>query len=248
MSKTEWGGRHAGKDNLRACMWALLQAEGAAVGDPTGHIPDFVGAEAAAVQLTQTPVWQSARVVKCNPDASQAPVRLHALQEGKVLYMAVPRLRDQRCFVELTAQALQANGVALDEVSTSAGALRHGRLVHFQAMQKIDLVVVGCVAVSLIGGRTGKGAGFADLELGMLRQLRLVQSATPVVTTIHELQIVLAEALPMAAHDSPLDWICTPTRAIATHTTYPRPTGLVWQSIHPEQFESIPVLKSFRPK
>ena len=33
-------------------------------------------------------------------------------------------------------------------------------------MPKLDFCVVGCVAVTRSGGRTGKGAGFADLEQG----------------------------------------------------------------------------------
>ena len=33
-------------------------------------------------------------------------------------------------------------------------------------------------------------AGFADLELGLLRQMGLVQADTPIVTTVHPLQIV----------------------------------------------------------
>jgi len=247
MSQTEWSGRHAGKDELRARIWALLNSERASVGDGTGHIPDFVGAEAAASHLAQLDVWTQAQIVKCNPDPPQIPVRLKALQAGKTVYMAVPRLQDERCFVKVTASAMQAKGVPLREAATVKGALKHGRLMHFDEMQPIDLVVVGCVAVSHLGGRTGKGAGFADLELGMLRELSLVRLATPIVTTVHPLQIVEADELPMASHDSPLDWICTPEGPIETHTPYPRPAGLVWKSIQPEQFDSIPVLNRFTP-
>jgi 5-formyltetrahydrofolate cyclo-ligase len=39
------------------------------------------------------PEWPAARVVKANPDAPQLPVRRRALADGKVVYMAVPRLR-----------------------------------------------------------------------------------------------------------------------------------------------------------
>jgi 5-formyltetrahydrofolate cyclo-ligase len=135
------------------------------VGEPVGHIPRFVGNDRAAAQLALLPVWQQARVIKCNPDQAQAPVRQRALQEGKVLYMAVPRLTEERCFVELTAAALRHRHVALEVAATSRGAMRHGRLVAIEEMPPIDLVV-GCVAVSRDGGRTGKGAGFADQVRG----------------------------------------------------------------------------------
>jgi 5-formyltetrahydrofolate cyclo-ligase len=55
----------------------------------------------AADRLAETAEWRNARVIKCNPDAPQRPVRLRALREGRVVYMAVPRLRDKKCFWKL---------------------------------------------------------------------------------------------------------------------------------------------------
>lgn len=246
-SQTPWSGRHAVKDRLRASVWAQLQTQQAAVGDPVGHIPRFVGAEQAAERLAALPIWQQARVIKCNPDAVQAPVRLRALQDGKLLYMAVPRLTQARCFVALTAADVQRHGALLQSASLHRGAMQCGRLVSFAEMQPIDLVVVGCVAVSRDGGRTGKGAGFADLELGMLRQLGLVQAETPIVTTVHALQIVDDAQLPMLAHDWSLSWIVTPEEAMATAVTRPQPPGLFWEHVQAEQLETIPVLRTLRP-
>jgi hypothetical protein len=45
----------------------------------------------ASARSTRTP---AARVVKANPDKAQRAVRARVLTEGKVLYMAVPRLDD----------------------------------------------------------------------------------------------------------------------------------------------------------
>jgi 5-formyltetrahydrofolate cyclo-ligase len=243
---SEWSGRDAAKDTLRKRMWRLLIDSGAAVGDPSGHIPNFVGADAAAERMTQMPAWAAARVVKSNPDAAQAPLRLRALQAGKIVYMAVPRLLDERCFVELTRETAAAANVTLEEAATHQIALKIGRLVAFDEMQKIDLVSVGCVAVARDGGRTGKGAGFADIELGLLRQFALVSPATPIVTTVHPLQIVDDAEITMRAHDSALNWIATADELIETHTRYPQPTGLVWDSIQPDQWEKIPVLKKVK--
>lgn len=242
-----WSGYHAGKDQLRAEVWAQLQQQGAAVGDPVGHIPRFVGAEQAAARLATLPVWQQARVLKCNPDAAQAPVRLRALQDGKDLYMAVPRLTHARCFVALQATELRRRGIPCEDVATHRGAMQYGRLVSCAEMQPIDLVVVGCVAVSREGGRTGKGAGFADLELGLLRQCGLVHAGTPIVTTVHAVQIVAGEHLPMLAHDWALTWIVTPEEALATISTHIQPTGLYWEHLRPEQLKTIPVLRTLQP-
>jgi 5-formyltetrahydrofolate cyclo-ligase len=125
--------------------------------------------------------------------------------------------------------------------------MQHGHLMALDEMVPIDLVVVGCVAVSRDGGRTGKGAGFADLELGMLRQLGLVQADTPIVTTVHALQIVASAELPMLVHDWSLTWIVTPEEAIATLSQHTQPTGLQWEQLRPEQLAAIPVLRTLRP-
>ena len=244
---TAWSGHHPAKDQLRAAVWDQLKARGAAVGEPVGHIPRFVGTEQAAARLAVLPVWQQARVIKCNPDTAQEPVRRRALQEGKVVYMAVPRLTQARCFVALTAADLRQRGIALDVAATHRGAMRHGRLVALAEMTPIDLVIVGCVAVSRDGGRTGKGAGFADLELGILRQLGLVQADTPIVTTVHPLQIVVSAQLPMLTHDWSLTWIVTPDEAIATSSRRAQPLGLQWEHLRPEQLATIPVLRTLRP-
>jgi 5-formyltetrahydrofolate cyclo-ligase len=50
----------------------------------------------AADRLAETAEWRNARVIKCNPDAPQRPVRLRALREGKVVFnymLGVPKFR-----------------------------------------------------------------------------------------------------------------------------------------------------------
>jgi 5-formyltetrahydrofolate cyclo-ligase len=247
-TETDWSGRNPGKDALRDEVWALLKRAGVAPIEPFGHIPSFVGGDLAAERLAQLPIWRQAQVIKCNPDTAQLSVRLRALQDGKRLYMAVPRLTQVRCFIELTADKLRQHNVDLVAAAVAQGALAHGQPVALEEMLPIDLVVTGCVAVTRDGGRTGKGAGFADLELGMLRQYGLVRPGTPIVTTVHALQIVEGWRLPMLPHDSALDWIVTPDEAIETHTPYPQPPGLDWDAVLPDQIAAIPVLRQLRDR
>ena len=245
MSTSTWPGRHTGKDALRQHIWAALKVHKATRHDPVGHIPNFIGADIAADNLANTDLWQQAHVIKCNPDSPHTAVRLRALADGKTLYMAVPRLSRKKCFVELTAAALAAKGVPLKAAASMGGAMTHGQLVAFAEMQPIDLVVVGCVAVAMNGGRMGKGAGFADLELAMLRQCGLISEDTPIVTTIHDLQLVDAADLPMQAHDWSLDLIVTPTRCFTTENHHPKPQGLNWDTIQRDQIASIPILQAW---
>jgi 5-formyltetrahydrofolate cyclo-ligase len=241
--QTEWSGYHQDKDALRSAIWKRLDEGGVSPREPYGHIPSFIGAEEAAARLAALPIWQNAQVIKSNPDTAHVPLRLRALQEGKRLYMAVPRLTTERCFVELTAEAMAAKDVPLAEVAAWQGAMAHGNYVRPDEMPPIDLVLVGCVAVTRGGARIGKGAGFADLELGMLREFGLMTSETPVVAAVHPYQIVADGTIPMDAHDSPLNWLVTPDEVIETHTQLPQPQGLAWDLIREEQIASIPFLR-----
>lgn len=243
---SRWLGRNASKDELRERVWSALAEAGAVSGDPRGSIPDFVGADLAADRLATLPVWQDAEVVKCTPDACQQPIRLRAITDGKVLYMAYPRLAVYPCFLRVTLQEITALGVGPEEASTMDGAIAHGVPVPFEKMRHIDLVNVGSVAVTLDGGRTGKGAGFADLELALLRETGVVDASTVVASTVHELSVVPNEAITMTPTDSPLDWVVTPERAEATHTVFPAPPGLDWSLVQPDQIETIPILAMLR--
>ena len=245
--QTEWSGHHEAKDRLRSQVWTALKTQGAAVGDPVGHIPRFVGAEQAAEHLAALPCWRQAQVVKCNPDRVQEPVRLRALQDGKRLYMAVPRLTKPRCFVALEAADLCRQGVELAVAATQSR--RHAAWPSWWLSKRCSALIWWWSAASPCradGGRTGKGAGFADLELGMLRQFGLVQADTPVVTTVHAAQVVAEGQLPMLGHDWSLTWIVTPDGALATEPKRAQPAGIVWDEIRPEQWRSIPVLRALR--
>ncbi|MEM1112488.1 MAG: 5-formyltetrahydrofolate cyclo-ligase [Pseudomonadota bacterium] len=243
-----WRGRHVTKDALRQRIWQTLLEEGHAVGNPFSAIPDFIGAQSAALNLAESLFWQGADIIKCNPDRGQAWVRLLALQQGKRVYTPVPELSADYPFIHLDPATLGNKGIAFEDVMYAEGALEHGQRVEFEEMAPIDVCVVGCVAVSEAGGRTGKGAGFADLELGIFRELGILPEGTPVVTTVHEAQVVEANEIVMQGHDTPLDWIATPERCIATQTDLSRPGPLDWDAVQDDQFEAIPFLYSLRER
>src|ERR1700684_1852306 len=85
----------AAKAALREDVWeALRAAKVARFPGAAGRIPNFTGAEAAAERLRDLPAWKNAATVKANPDSPQLRVRQRALEDGKTLYMAVPRLAE----------------------------------------------------------------------------------------------------------------------------------------------------------
>ena len=232
------------KPEFRDRIWTLLRQRGAArfPFPITDRIPNFVGAERAAARLAELPEWRRARRIKCNPDAPQRPVRLRALREGKTLFMAVPRLTRAQCFLRLDPARL---GGRLAEAATIGGASRLGEPVGPGELGRIDLVVAGSVAVNRRGGRVGKGGGYSDLEFALARQVGAVGERTPVATTVHELQVVDG-AIPMTAHDVPLDLVVTPERVIRTRRTRARPRGIRWEELTEDQIAAMPPVAALR--
>lgn len=237
-----WSGRNSQKDALRQRIWTSLVEQNVAIGDPFQSIPDFVGSDQAAQLLATLPLWKTSKVMMCSPDVPQIPVRLQALKDGMIVYMAVPKLVDDRCFVELIASDILSKGMTLEEAATWEGALKVGKYIAFEEMVPVDITVTGCVAVTRSGGRTGKGAGFADLEYALMRRYKLITDKTPIITTVHPLMIVDKSELPLQVHDTSLTMLVTPSEIIETEVDRAQPM-INWALVQPDQIEAIPILR-----
>lgn len=233
------------KQALREGIWRALEEAGAArFPGARGRIPNFRGAEAAAERLTGLELWRDAKVLKCNPDSPQRKVRHRALVEGKRVYMAVPKLADERPFLRLDPDVIAKED--LWEASSIKGASKHGEPVSVDDMDTIDLVVTGCVAVARDGVRLGKGGGYSDLEYAVLREAGKVTGDTPVVTTVHEVQVVGPGDVPKQPQDVTLDLAVTPDDVVSMPDRASRPTGVLWDRLSEDKIRSIPVLAKLR--
>src|SRR5512146_3534263 len=117
----------ASKAALRQEVWAAMRAAKVArFPGAAGRIPNFTGAEAAAERLRALPAWLAAGTVKSNPDSAQWPVRQRALEDGKTVYMAVPRLAEPEPFFILDPDHLDQSPRKAASIS---GASRSARLV-----------------------------------------------------------------------------------------------------------------------
>ena len=116
---------------------------------------------------------------------------------------------------------------------------------------KIDVVVLGSVAVDRLGHRIGKGEGFADLEFALAASFSGVEGAvtedTVVVTTVHDCQVFdsLPEQL-FQDHDVPVDVIVTPLNIIRVETKIKKPTTLIWDKLSEERLKQIPLLNQLQ--
>jgi 5-formyltetrahydrofolate cyclo-ligase len=232
----------AAKAELREDVWdAMRAAKVARFPGAEGRIPNFTGAEAAAERLRAMPHWQAARTLKANPDSAQLSVRQRALEDGKTVYMAVPRLAEPEPFFALDPDHLAESP---RKAASIGGATRSARRVALAELSPVDLVVMGSVAASEDGARLGKGGGFADLEFALATMAGLIGPRTVCVTTVHEVQVRPAGTIPVASHDVPVDFVVTPERVIDCRgRQHARPSaGIRWSDLTEAKIAAIPLL------
>jgi 5-formyltetrahydrofolate cyclo-ligase len=232
------------KQEIRETIWNLLEQKKAArFPGARGRIPNFVGSESCARWLQELKEWRDASVIKSNPDSPQRQIRYQALKEGKILYMAVPRLSSEKPFVELDPSKLKTK---LYEASSIKGAFQYGRPVTLNQMKKIDLVICGSVAVNLKGERIGKGEGYSELEFGLAVEAGKLERNAPVITSVHELQLIDGR-ITRRSHDFSVNIILTPDRIIRCPADKYRPKGIYLNELTEEKIQAIPTLaKKFK--
>ncbi|XP_042036654.1 5-formyltetrahydrofolate cyclo-ligase-like protein COG0212 [Salvia splendens] len=198
-------------------------------------------------QLSELQVFKEAKCVKVNPDTPQKQVRFLTLNGGKKLLTPQPRLRTG-FFSVLEYSMLSPD--TIKESCTSVGVAKYGKPIGLEEKIKVDLIVVGSVAVDpKTRARLGKGEGFAELEYGMLRYMGSIDDSTPIVTSVHDEQLV--DDIPidrLLVHDVPVDIICTPTQVIFTNTSIPKPQGIYWDKLSPEKLGQIKILRELKRK
>ena len=181
------------KWKIRKAVWDYLEEKDLAqFPRPVHHrIPNFIGADDAAERLATLPEFQSANMVKVNPDTPQRQVRHLVLENGKTLLTPQPRLRTG--FFSTLKHGTEAipSDLPIEQLTSSKGAAKNGTPITLYEKYTVDLVVVGSTAVCPeTGARVGKGEGFAELEWGILSQQgNLDADNVLVVTTIHDCQV-----------------------------------------------------------
>ncbi|NXM44553.1 MTHSD protein, partial [Gymnorhina tibicen] len=243
----------ASKWDIREKVWEHLEASGLAeFPRPVhGRIPNFKGSLQACCSLRELDVFSRAREVKVDPDKPLEGARLAALQARKTLLVPTPRLRTG--LFNRIVPPPGATKEVLRKCATSQGVKEYSVPVGLDGKAQVDLVVVGSVAVSEKGWRIGKGEGYADMEYAMMVSMGAVQEDTPVVTIVHDCQVLdIAEEL-LDDHDLTVDYILTPTRTIQTNCKRPKPQGIMWHKANTilhdsEMLGKIPILKTLRSR
>ncbi len=231
------------KDEIRNRIWRILEERNIAeFPRPVyGRIPNFKGSDLTCEKIRELEEYKRARVVKVSPDSPQRRIRELCLKDGKILIMPTPRIRNG--FLLLDPERIPP--YAYREASTISGAYRWGVPVKPWDLPKIDLVIVGSVAVDKRGIRIGKGEGYAELEWGILAECGKVSKNTPIITNIHDLQVI-DEEIPYDIYDLPVDIVVTPTRVIRTSPIKEKPDGIYWDLLPEKKLREIPILQELK--
>ncbi len=226
------------KEEIRSRIWRLMEEKNiASFPRPVyGRIPNFKGSEIAAKNILKLEFIREAEVVKVNPDSPQKPVRELLLKMGRKVIMPTPRLK--RGFLLINPSKIPRSEISF--ASTIRGAFIWGEPINLKSLPKIDAIIVGSVAVSLDGYRIGKGGGYSELEYAILREVNAIDDETPVITTIHEVQLV--DEVPREDHDVPVDFIVTPIRVIEVKPRKHKPKGIIWEKITRDMMRKMPIL------
>ncbi|XP_068613800.1 methenyltetrahydrofolate synthase domain-containing protein isoform X2 [Brachionichthys hirsutus] len=236
----------ASKQDVRQRVWDYVEEKNLANFPRPVHdrIPNFKAAFTACGRLSELQAFTQTSEVKVDPDKPLEGARLAVLEAQKTLLVPTPRLR-----TGLFNKIVPPQGAKKEELricSSAQGVKDFSVPVGLDAKVKVDLVVVGSVAVSEKGLRIGKGEGYADMEYGMMASMGAVNDSTVVVSIVHDCQVVHIPEELKESHDLTVDYILTPTRVIKTDCGHPKPQGITWTKLDSEKLEKIPILKKLR--
>ncbi|XP_005995945.1 methenyltetrahydrofolate synthase domain-containing protein isoform X1 [Latimeria chalumnae] len=232
------------KWDIRQKVWDYIEANNLANFPRPVHnrIPNFKGSYQACEYIKCLEIFNRTKEVKVDPDKPLEGVRLAVLQARKTLLVPTPRLR-----TGLFNNIIPPQGATKDILricATSQGVKDYSVPIGLDAKVRVDLVVVGSVAVSEKGWRIGKGEGFADLEYAMMASMGAVNETTATATIVHDCQVVDIPEELLDDHDLTIDYILTPTRLIKTDCKRPKPQGIMWAKVSHEMMARIPILKN----
>jgi 5-formyltetrahydrofolate cyclo-ligase len=231
------------KDEIRREVWGIMEKNPTAFPKPLHGIPNFVGLDDAAERLRDLPEWIDAKVITTAMSPTMIPIRELALKDDKIVYVAIPRLTEEKCYVELNPNFFKGRE---QYASSIKAAYICGQNVGPWQMSKIDLFITASVAVNVKGFKMGKGGGLGDLGYAICREHGIISDETTILTIVHPLQVVPYD-FPVGRHDIAADYIITPEKIIKTEGNYPKPQGIYWEDLR-EEYKNFPIIKRLKKR
>lgn len=237
------------KASIRKDTWSKLKADNVVTGTIyLNRIPYFKGSDEAAQRFAETEEFQKAKSICINADKAQESVQYLTVQAKKTLLIQIP-LFIRKGLVKCIQVPDDLPDDEIQKLTTRTAIGEHGKVVALNDERKVDIVVMGSIAVSKQGQRIGKGEGFADIEYAMMQKQGMLTPDTIVVTTVHDSQVfdTLPEEL-FKEHDVGVNLIITPTQVIRVSPNPPKSSGLNWSLLSNRRLKIFPILRQLREK
>ncbi|XP_037028956.1 uncharacterized protein LOC119069157 [Bradysia coprophila] len=235
------------KRSLRLQTWRKIENKRCAPNPYSiyNRVPNFNGADQAAILLSETNEYKDAKNIKVNSDKAQDPVKIKVIEDSKNLYVATAR--------DSKALYAKINCPADADEETKRRAIRNQYLSEFgteiELANKIalDMLVLGAVVASKTGHRIGRGNGYVDLDFGILSKAGAITDNTIIVATVHDEQVcdTLPEDL-FTEYDVPIDMIVTPTAVFRVEKRLKRPNGIYWSHLSERRLGIVPILQTLK--
>lgn len=231
-------------ETIRRQVWLQLQA--VARPDSRFHwdfarfIPDFEGSDTCCEQVRRTALYQDAAVLFVTPDNSLVDFRARCLQDGKTLI--VPTYGITRGFLLLERGMVPPGQEAF--AATLDGLDGFGRPGDLSGLPAPELLVSGASVINHAGVRVSPGPSYFDLEWLLLSAAGLVEAGTPIMTVIHDCQLVDLALRPLSFAVA-ADWIITPSLTRRTGQAFSRPTPAAIRDLPWEILQEVPLLQQW---
>ncbi|MDG7035048.1 MAG: 5-formyltetrahydrofolate cyclo-ligase [Nitrososphaerota archaeon] len=233
------------KDDIRKEVWQRLREvaypDSRFDYDFSNFIADFRNSKRCAMRISEMPQYRDSKVLFITPDNSLTNLRELALRGGKTYVMTTYGIR--RGFLLFEGNVVSK--AKAEFMATLDGAEVFGRRISLEdlaALKHIDMLVTGAAAVTMDGIRFGKGHGFFDVEWGIFTELKMIDERTVTVTVVDDVQLVNYPFKP-DEYDTITDYIVTPKKFIKVKPKYKRPSGIKWDALKRELYETIPPLQ-----
>ncbi len=190
------------KSEVRKYVWDLMFEKKIAIFPlpPHGRIPNFSQAKKACFFIKRLPEYKDSRCIFCGPDSVLRPLRDLVLSDGKILAYATPHMREMKMIRP------NLSNQEKEKINTSIkGLIEKGE----KLVEKVQIAVVGSVAVDEFGNRLGKGSGYGDKEIQYLKEKNLVEKNFKTGTLVHTVQFFGDISKLSEPHDIPVDFLLT---------------------------------------
>jgi 5-formyltetrahydrofolate cyclo-ligase len=211
--------------------------------DFSNYIPDFEGSSACVTQIRGMEIWKQSSVIFVTPDNCLVELRKWGILDTKTQIMTIHGIKGFLIWTRKDVPEGQE-----DFASTLDGAQRYAKpitLGEIRNLGHVDLVITGASAVNLEGVRYGKGHGYFDLEWGILTSIGVVDSTTPLLTVVHDCQVI-DKKFPLSPYDTIADYVITPTRTITMQGHKKKPQGIRWRSLQQGMLRDMPPLNELQ--